>query len=304
MTTPVDPILLDLAACPACGGTLEVRACGEELACRACGARYEVRGGIPVLLPPGFDRTRLAQEEHLGDLMTGLPEEAKDPLSEREWKRSKAEFWEFVRGRLAPGGETIVSIGCGVDTAFLELGARHTALAFDLVVPLLETLRDRHGSKLNVAGAVQSLPLKDGVFDALCCIDLLHHDPDRLEEIVRSFHRVLRPGGRLFLEDVNAWGLLQMWKSPLPRPLRAALRSLWHRLRSSRQRPAPYEFPTSVFRTGRLLAEAGFEEITAVPQRAWPNTPRPALAACRALSRIPRIRRYHNFHYFLYAVKR
>lgn len=317
----LDPVLLDLLACPACRGDLvfrpdaalagadtsELPPCaheGKALACRACGAAYEVRGGIPVLLPPGFERARIEKEKQLGGLMTDLPEEKKNPLFESEWKRSKEEFWGFVRGRL-PAGAAVVSVGCGVDTAFLELGRRHTAVAFDLVPALLETLRDRHGSALNVAGAVQALPFRDGAFDAICCIDLIHHEPDRLDEIVRSFHRILRPGGLLFLEDVNAWGLLQMWKSVLlPRPLHGALRSAWHRLRQTRHRPAPYEFPTSVFRVRRLLAAAGFESVAAVELRSWPNTGRAALAACRALSRLPRVRRYHNFHYLLYAVKR
>ena len=43
------PLLLELLACPRCGGTLEAH--GEDrLACAACAAAYPVRGGVAVLL--------------------------------------------------------------------------------------------------------------------------------------------------------------------------------------------------------------------------------------------------------------
>lgn len=318
MTGHVERRLLDLLACPRCGGGLEARADEEApgrtgpyiagtaaLACLSCGAVYEVRGGIPLLLPPDIDAARLAEEEKLGALMSDLPEQSKDALSEREWKRSKEEFWGFARGKLTgAGGKTVVNVGCGTDREFLSLSPTHTVVAFDLMRPLLEILRDRHGSALNVAGAVQALPFRDGVFDAVCCIDLIHHEPDRLEAIIASFHRILRPGGMLFLEDINAWGAFQWYKSILPRPLHGALRSLHHRLRRSPHRPAPYEFPTSVFRARRLLERAGFARIEAVPLRSCPNGGRAALALWRLASRSARIRRYHGFHYLLCAHKR
>lgn len=317
MTGRIDRRLLDLLACPRCGGALEERAEDAArhpdgpyladtagLACPSCTAEYEVRGGIPVLLPPELDEGHLAEEEKLGALMRDLPEDRKDAVSEREWKKSKEEYWSFVRGRLS-GGEpkTVVDVGCGIDREFLSLSPPHTIVAFDLMLPLLETLRDRFGSAHNVAGAVQALPFRDGVFDAVCCIDLVHHEPDRLDEILSSFHRILRPGGTLFLEDINARGIFQWWKSLLPRPLHGALRSLYHRMRRSPHQPAPYEFPTSVFRVRRLLGEAGFGQISAVPQRSYPNRGAAGLALWRLLSGNGRIRRFHGFHYLLIAVK-
>ena len=333
----VEDRLLALLACPECGGELGR---GEDsLVCSSCGETYEVRGGIPLLIPAGIDQAHLAEEEKLGEIMTGRPEPGNETLSEQQWKLSKKEFWDFVRRRLAapetpapggagrdePGGEateaagagldepagevseagkTIVNIGCGLDTAFLELAGGNTAVAFDLTFPLLEKLRDEHGSRLNVAGAVEALPFRDGVFDAVCCVDLIHHEPDRLPEMFGSFARVLAPGGMLFLEDINARGLLQMWKSKMmPRRLHGALRELWHRARGSKVRPAPYEFPTDVFESMRGLEEAGFEDIEAMPLLSYPNTGRIGLSLYGKLSSSERIRRYHNFHYLLFARK-
>jgi hypothetical protein len=53
----------------------------------------------------------------------------------------------------------------------------------------------------------------------------------------------------------------------------------------------------------RLLEEAGFTAIAAVPLRSHPNRGQAALALWRLLSRSARVRRYHGFHYLLYAEK-
>jgi uncharacterized protein YbaR (Trm112 family) len=43
--------VLGILACPACRSSLEKD--GEKLKCRKCNHDYEIKGGIPVLLPPG-----------------------------------------------------------------------------------------------------------------------------------------------------------------------------------------------------------------------------------------------------------
>ncbi len=301
MTPIIEDRLLDLLACPRCGGDLGP---GEySLTCFSCGTSFEVRGGIPVLMPEGIDLEHLAEEEKLGRLMTDAPESEKNALSEEQWKLSKQEYWDFVKENVG-AGKTVVNIGCGVDTAFLELAEGNTLVAFDLMCSLLERLRDDHGSRLNVTGAVQALPFRDGAFNAICCIDLIHHEPDNLTTIFDSFARILRPGGMLFLEDINAWGLTLFWKSKMmPRKMHGALREGWHRIKGSAHRPAPYEFPTDVFGSMRMLEKAGFEDIEAMPLSSYPNTGRTGLSLFGKLSSSDRIRRYHNFHYMLFAKK-
>jgi len=301
MTPGIDDILLDLLACPRCLG--ELGPGDRMLTCFSCGTQYEIRGGIPVLMPEGIDLEHLAEEEKLGELMTGAQASEKDALSEKQWQLSKKEYWNLVRERVG-SGKTIVNIGCGVDASFLDLAEGNTLVAFDLMCSLLERMREEHGSALNVAGAVQALPFRDEAFDTVCCVDLIHHEPDRLAEIFASFARILRPGGMLFLEDINAWGLTQFWKSKMmPRRLHGAMRDGWHRIRRSRQRPAPYEFPTDVFGSMRLLSEAGFVDIEAMPLGSYPNTGRAGLSLYEKLSSSDRVRRYHNFHYMIFARK-
>ncbi|MGK5557293.1 Trm112 family protein [Actinomadura kijaniata] len=51
MTVKLDSWLLEILACPNCGGGLEPDEAAEELVCTGtCGYAYAVRDGIPVLL--------------------------------------------------------------------------------------------------------------------------------------------------------------------------------------------------------------------------------------------------------------
>ncbi len=46
----IDAALLEMLACPACGGEVRPTATAEGLECTACGRIYPVHDGIPVLL--------------------------------------------------------------------------------------------------------------------------------------------------------------------------------------------------------------------------------------------------------------
>ena len=47
----LDPKLLEILVCPQCRGDLELTAQGDGLICRACSLQYEIRDGIPIMLP-------------------------------------------------------------------------------------------------------------------------------------------------------------------------------------------------------------------------------------------------------------
>jgi uncharacterized protein YbaR (Trm112 family) len=44
----IDKELLDILACPACRGDVELRE--DRIVCRKCGKKYPVKDGIPVML--------------------------------------------------------------------------------------------------------------------------------------------------------------------------------------------------------------------------------------------------------------
>ncbi len=46
----VDPKLLEILVCPACGGAVGVRGPEAGIECASCGRVYPIRDGIPVML--------------------------------------------------------------------------------------------------------------------------------------------------------------------------------------------------------------------------------------------------------------
>jgi uncharacterized protein YbaR (Trm112 family) len=44
----IDNELLDILACPACKGDVEMK--DDRIVCKKCGKRYPVKNGIPVML--------------------------------------------------------------------------------------------------------------------------------------------------------------------------------------------------------------------------------------------------------------
>ena len=44
----IDKQLLELLACPACGGDVSLKS--EKIVCAKCGRKYPIKDGIPVLL--------------------------------------------------------------------------------------------------------------------------------------------------------------------------------------------------------------------------------------------------------------
>ncbi len=44
----IDKELLDILACPACKGDVELK--GDKIVCTKCGLKYPIKDGIPVML--------------------------------------------------------------------------------------------------------------------------------------------------------------------------------------------------------------------------------------------------------------
>lgn len=301
MNETPDPRLVELLACPQCRGGL---AAGPGiLRCSGCGGEYDVIRGIPCLYPPSMDEDHLREEESLADVMERAPGSGKERFSLAQWKESKREFWEMVEADTGAGGWTMLNIGSGFDTGFRKLQSKGGMFVnFDLVYRMLDHLRSEEGAQHCVAGDINSLPFGKGTFDYVISIDVIHHEFDRLEETLSSFASLLKPGGTLFLEDPNAWGLFQFPKSILlPRPVYRLARKLYHRMRRSTHRPAEYEFPTSVWKVKRTLKRLGFAELEVYPNRAYPEIGRWACRLYGLLSKIEFIGRYHNFHYMIRA---
>lgn len=109
-------------------------------------------------------------------------------------------------GRL-PGGRAL-EIGCGrgvgVELILSEFSAERVD-AFDLdpdMVRQASARLARHGDRVRLwVGDAARIDAPDGSYDAVFDFGIVHHVPP-WRDAVREVHRVLRPGGRFYAEEV------------------------------------------------------------------------------------------------------
>lgn len=277
----------------------------QGLQCSGCAASYEVNQGIPVLLSDDINTEHFEEEQNLAQMMKSREQLPEEQFNLNQWALSKREFFAMVRSVATGRQKKFVNIGCGFDPSFTEFENQgHTFVNMDLVFDMLANLRRDFDAKSCVNGDVNSMPLKAGAFDYVISIDVIHHECERLPELLGSFRDLLKPKGTLFLEDPNAWGLFQMAKSIfMPRFVYKSLRSTYHTLKRSTHRPADYEFPTNVWRVMAILRDLGFEDIKCYPHTAYPTVSERSHRIYHSLSGSEFVRKYHNYHYMLSAVR-
>jgi SAM-dependent methyltransferase len=96
-------------------------------------------------------------------------------------------------------GERVLDAGAGVGTFTQQLAAGRHVVALEPDPRFVAALRQRFAGDPNVevaACAVEELDPADHQFDSILCLNVLEHIADD-EAALRSFHRLLRPGGAL-----------------------------------------------------------------------------------------------------------
>jgi uncharacterized protein YbaR (Trm112 family) len=212
--------VLDLLTCPVCRDSrligLDDRMDAGELICSRCDERYPVRGGIPILLPPGFDATDVHDEiDHVHGLVSGHKHRQADYFD-----RGVAEEFEISRPNGAPEayrwtldekfrrsvaglpdlhGATVVDACCGsgMDAEMLaRAGARVIAVDISEGCAARACARaKRYGLEyLVVVGDVEHLPVRTASADVSYVHDGLHHLADPaigLRELARVARRAV-----------------------------------------------------------------------------------------------------------------
>jgi len=115
---------------------------------------------------------------------------------------------QYVAQRVTLRGARVLDIGCGgglLSEALAKEGADVTAI--DLAPELVKVAR-LHGLESGVTvdyrvQAAEDLAAEQpGSFDVVTCMEMLEHVPDP-GAIIAACHRLLKPGGQLFLSTVN-----------------------------------------------------------------------------------------------------
>jgi len=102
----------------------------------------------------------------------------------------------------------VLDVACGTGRTLLQLATTHPDLRYyglDLSPHYLKVageVLDGVDDVSLVAENAESMPFRDGFFDAITSVYLFHELPRRARRnVVREMHRVLRPGGLMVLED-------------------------------------------------------------------------------------------------------
>lgn len=108
---------------------------------------------------------------------------------------------EFVRPQ---PGDRILDVACGTGSLLDHLPPDIRYVGYDFNERYIATARERYADRGRFlqARVGDPLPLEPGSFDLVVAKAILHHlDEGEAEELLRSAHRQLRPGGALVTVD-------------------------------------------------------------------------------------------------------
>jgi ubiquinone/menaquinone biosynthesis C-methylase UbiE len=115
----------------------------------------------------------------------------------------------------AQPGDRVLDVGCGPGFFVAEIletvGAEGAVVGVDLSPQMLEVAANRAGDAANVEfveSAAAPLPVADASFDRALSVQVLEYVED-VPAALRELHRVVRPGGRVVVWDVD-WSTLSM----------------------------------------------------------------------------------------------
>jgi ubiquinone/menaquinone biosynthesis C-methylase UbiE len=222
-----------LLACPACleGGLagLPPRGGDGKLTCRRCGEVYEVRGGLPILLPPGaaeadahdeLDHSHKRRQAGWFDRSVAERFEVERPHgAPRAYRWLLGHKLDRALAKLPPlGGATVVDACCGSGMEAEYLARRGAkVLAVDLSEGAARRAMARAAAfrldYLVVVGDAERLPVRSAAADVGFVHDGLHHLDDplvgvrELARVARAAVSVNEPAAALLTQAAVALGL-------------------------------------------------------------------------------------------------
>lgn len=143
-----------------------------------------------------------------------------DRLVERDCLYEYApEALDAVNALVADKGR-VLDVGCGDGTIGAALDGSGV-VGFDISARCA-LLAARRGLHALVADAIRGLPFRDGSFDTVYCVDVLHHLGQAWGPVFEELDRVLAPEGRLIIVEPDARNPLVRWTQAPDSPIRVA----------------------------------------------------------------------------------
>lgn|SRR5829696_2045805 len=180
--------LKSICRCPSCLNELGWN--GSEAGCSGCGARYQIVGGVPILLVKDAAAPTLEKQWYTG-AKTLLPSRYR-PVVDRyrrylrpnvTYKTRSSRKFVFEFAASFPPGSTVANIGAG-DTDF---------------GPNLINLDIEPHETVDVVGVAERLPLADSSCDGAILMAVLEHVEDA-DRTFKELRRVVAPNGRVLID--------------------------------------------------------------------------------------------------------
>jgi SAM-dependent methyltransferase len=202
-----------LLACPRCHGRLRVS--DARIVCRTEACHFT--GGIADEIVSVGEHSSVA----LFDAKHQVMQHGSDKPGVR--RLCYAEQASFLEQHLRPGS-LVLDVGCGPRLPYRRVNP-YFLIGLD---PSYESLRQNMAVDLRVYGHAGALPLPDGSVDTILSLYAIHHfggqtlreNQQRVERGFAEFGRVLKPGGELFIFELEPWW--PFWKLQV---------TLWDRIR-------------------------------------------------------------------------
>jgi len=124
-----------------------------------------------------------------------------DELTPREFAEMAKRFLDLLD---IPENARVLDVGCGAG-AFLQHVCGNSSLAgVDYAKEAIRAIRERLPGDFKVADAA-ALPFDNAAFDAVLSFGVfIYFDSlDYARRVLNEMHRVLKPGGRIFIGEVN-----------------------------------------------------------------------------------------------------
>lgn len=197
-SSSISPLLASVVRCPGCMADLTASA--SALACKRCKREYPVKDGIARFVEDD-KYTRSFSIEWKRHATTQFDSVNNWSASEEKLQRLFPFPLEQLRGKLVLDA----GVGSGrLSEVLLEHGARVVGIDLSYAI---ETARDNLAKYPDCAlaqGDLLSLPLKEGVFDVVMCVGVLHHTPDPKRAFMEIARRV-KPGGLIAINLYAAY---------------------------------------------------------------------------------------------------
>lgn len=215
--------LLDVLACPQCGGALtctatETDPAGEVVAgrldCASAAHHFPIENGIPRFVARdnyaasfGYQWNRFKLEQI--DSANGTNLSAARFFGETGWTK------DWLRGKW------VLDAGCGAGR-FLDVAADSEAEVVGLdISSAIDAARANLAGRKNVhfvQASIYEPPFRPGAFDGCYCIGVVQHTPDP-QETMRTLPRVLCPAGRIAITAYERKRWTRFYAKYLLRPL-------------------------------------------------------------------------------------